>query len=82
MSMTKFPTLTYHAMIWTEYLPTMKIHKGNHKRWVEYKDFELEKIGGTSKIGLLNMKMDRTFKHQHSPSKTYLLQTLPLLLDY
>jgi hypothetical protein len=37
----------------------MKVYEGNHKKWVGCKDLELEKMGGTSKIVLKEMQMDR-----------------------
>jgi hypothetical protein len=57
-------TLIHQPLIWTAYSPTIEIHEGIWKRRMRCKDFELEKMGGTSRNGLHAMQMHYILEYQ------------------
>jgi hypothetical protein len=62
----------------------MRIPKGDQKNRTGYncKVRESEMMGGTSKIGLHKLSMDRTLNHQDNASKACLLLTLLVVMHH
>jgi hypothetical protein len=76
---TMFPTSTHQACP-----STMRISKGDQKNRTgsNCKVRELEKMGGTSKIGLHKISTDRTLNQQENASKACLLLTLSVVMHH
>src|SRR5579875_3258266 len=79
MTTTMFPTLIHRTRPSTTTIPKgdLKNKMGRNRNLVE-----LERTGGTSKIGLHAMQTDRPLNRQHDVSKACLHLTLPVVMHH